>query len=155
MTTMDFDELHDDVRCPAVGAVLARIGDRWTVLIITYLRDGPKRFNEIKRGLGRISQRMLTVSLRALERDGLVRRTVTPTNPPRVDYALTELGHSVWTPVEALGRWALEHVDQIAQSQAAFDRRLVEAEPGPAGSNGWAGRTHRVSAYSPANQPSD
>ena len=87
------------------------------------LGDGPKRFNEIKRMIGGISQRMLTLTLRGLERDGLVTRTVFPTIPPRVDYELTELGRGLWLPVEALGRWAMEHQAEIQDARARFDRR--------------------------------
>src|ERR1700738_2993782 len=78
--------------CRALSSILALVGDKWTVLIVVLLGDGPKRFNEIKRMVGGISQRMLTFTLRGLERDGLVTRTVFPTAPPRVDYALTKLG---------------------------------------------------------------
>src|SRR5690606_20572022 len=97
---------HD---CRAVSAILARIGDKWSVLIISRLGDGPRRFNEIKRMIGGISQRMLTLTLRGLERDGLVKRTVTPTVPPRVDYELTALGRDLLGPVSALGDWAIRH----------------------------------------------
>ena len=90
----------------AVASVLARVGDKWSVFIIMLLGDGPRRFNEIKRMVGGISQRMLTLTLRGLERDGLVTRTVFPTIPPRVDYELTDLGRGLWKPVEALGPWA-------------------------------------------------
>ena len=92
--------------CRAVSSVLARVGDKWSVLIIVLLGDGPKRFNEIKRMVGGISQRMLTLTLRGLERDGLVTRTQFPTIPPRVDYELTPLGRSLWDAVEPLGAWA-------------------------------------------------
>jgi DNA-binding HxlR family transcriptional regulator len=103
--------------------VLARIGDKWSVLIVAILGDGPKRFNEIKRLVGGISQRMLTLTLRGLERDGLVTRTVFPTVPPRVDYELTELGHSLWKPVEALGGWARQHQGEIAAARQRYDAR--------------------------------
>src|SRR5580692_12495943 len=86
--------LHVPEDCRAVSEVLAQIGDKWTVLVVTVLGDGPKRFNEVRRALGSISQRMLTLTLRGLERDGLVTRTVFPTIPPRVDYELTKLGRS-------------------------------------------------------------
>jgi DNA-binding HxlR family transcriptional regulator len=109
--------------CRAVSSVLARIGDKWSVLIIVLLGDGTKRFNEIKRMVGGISQRMLTLTLRGLERDGLVTRTVFPTIPPRVDYALTELGRSLWTAVEPLGLWARGHVKDIHAAQTKFDRK--------------------------------
>jgi DNA-binding HxlR family transcriptional regulator len=96
--------------CRAVSSVLARIGDKWSVLIIVLLGDGPKRFNEIKRMVGGISQRMLALTLRGLERDGLVKRTQFPTIPPRVDYELTQLGRSLWDAVKPLGEWAFRGV---------------------------------------------
>ena len=86
------------------------------------LAEGERRFSEIKRGVNGISQRMLTLTLRGLERDGLVTRTIHPTVPPRVDYELTELGHSLLQPVMALGQWALAHVDQIDAARERFDR---------------------------------
>src|SRR5882672_12256763 len=95
--------LHVAEDCRAVSEVLARVGDKWTVLVVSTLGDGPRRFNELRRALGSISQRMLTLTLRALERDGLVTRTVLPTNPPRVDYELTKLGKSLLDPVRTLG----------------------------------------------------
>ena len=109
--------------CKPAKAVMSRVGDKWSMLIVIALRDGPLRFNEIKRAAGAISQRMLTLTLRSLERDGLVSRKVTPTTPPRVDYELTALGHSLREPVEALGRWAFEHQASIDAAQAAFDAR--------------------------------
>jgi DNA-binding HxlR family transcriptional regulator len=110
--------------CRAVSSVLARVGDKWSILIIVRLGDGPKRFNEIKRMVGGISQRMLTLTLRGLERDGLVKRTQFQTIPPRVDYELTQLGRSLWDAVEPLGAWARAHVKQIARAQAVFDKRI-------------------------------
>jgi DNA-binding HxlR family transcriptional regulator len=101
---------------------LSRIGDKWSVLVVMLLGPGPRRFNEIKRMVGGISQRMLSLTLRGLERDGLVTRTVTPTVPPRVDYELTELGRSLWGPIEGLGRWAIEHQEVIEAAQVRFDR---------------------------------
>jgi DNA-binding HxlR family transcriptional regulator len=94
------------------------------VLIVMQLRTGPRRFNELKKLIGGISQRMLTLTLRGLERDGLVTRTVTPTIPPRVDYDLTALGRSMQAPVEALGSWAMSHLDAIEKARRDFDRRL-------------------------------
>jgi DNA-binding HxlR family transcriptional regulator len=105
--------------CRRVGEVLARVGDRWTVLVIDELGEGSRRFNELRRGIAGVSQRMLTLTLKNLERDGLVSRTVTPSVPPRVDYALTDLGRSMLAPVRALGEWAAAH---IAQMDAARDR---------------------------------
>ena len=117
--------------CRAVSHVLARVGDKWSVLIVRLLGDGPQRFNAIKRMVGGISQRMLSLTLRSLERDGLVTRTVTPTVPPRVDYALTDLGRSLWTPVEALAGWAQRHHGEIEAAQGRYDERSAEAEDGP------------------------
>jgi len=113
--------LHVAEDCRAVSEVLARVGDKWTVLVVSLLGDGPKRFNEIRRGLGSISQRMLTLTLRALERDGLVTRTVYPTIPPRVDYELTRLGHSLLQPVSGLGLWARQNRSAIEAARRRFD----------------------------------
>ena len=117
---------HNSTDCRAVSGVLARVGDKWSVLIIVLLGDGPQRFNEIKRLAGGISQRMLTLTLRVLERDGLVTRTLFPTIPPRVDYELTPLGRSLWTAVEPLGNWARDHIADILRERAKFDRRKKE-----------------------------
>ena len=106
-----------------MASVLARVGDKWSVLVIMTLRSGPKRFNEIKRHIDGISQRMLTLTLRGLERDGLVTRTVFPTIPPRVDYELTDLGRGLSKPVLALGQWAVEHQTQIQDARMRFDLR--------------------------------
>jgi DNA-binding HxlR family transcriptional regulator len=108
--------------CRKVGQVLARVGDKWSVLIVMQLADGPLRFSEIKRRVNGISQRMLTLTLRGLERDGLVTRTVFPTIPPRVDYALSDLGRSLTKPVLALGEWALAHISEIDDAREKFDR---------------------------------
>src|SRR5271166_6233142 len=110
-------KLHVPEECRAVSEVLARVGDKWTVLVVTTLGDGPKRFNELRRALGSISQRMLTLTLRGLERDGLVTRTVFPTIPPRVDYELTKLGRSLLTPVSSLGLWARQNRSAIADAR--------------------------------------
>lgn len=118
-------ESHD---CKAVSGILSRVGDKWSVLIIMQLGEGPRRFNEIKRMIGGISQRMLTLTLRNLERDGLVSRKVTPSIPPRVDYALTELGRDLLTPVAALGAWAIKHQTCIAAARTQFDEQ-VGADP--------------------------
>jgi DNA-binding HxlR family transcriptional regulator len=114
---------HEGGDCRAVASILARVGDKWSVFVIMLLGGGPRRFNEIKRMVGGISQRMLTLTLRGLERDGLVTRTVFPTIPPRVDYELTELGRGLWTPVEALGKWAYEHQGEIEAARRGFDGR--------------------------------
>jgi DNA-binding HxlR family transcriptional regulator len=113
--------LHVPEDCRAVSEVLSRVGDKWTVLVVTTLGDGPKRFNELRRALGSISQRMLTLTLRALERDGLVTRTVFPTIPPRVDYELTRLGRSLLEPVSELGSWARKNRPAIQNARQQFD----------------------------------
>ena len=113
--------IHETESCKAVSGVLGRIGDKWSVLIVSRLGRRPMRFNELKREIGGISQRMLTLTLRGLERDGLVTRTVFPTIPPRVDYDLTPLGSSLLTPVNALGDWALANIGTINAARRKFD----------------------------------
>jgi len=120
-TSLIPSNLHVAEDCRAVSEVLARVGDKWTVLVVSTLGDGPKRFNELRRALGSISQRMLTLTLRCLERDGLVTRTVFPTIPPRVDYALTKLGHSLLEPVSSLGLWARQNRTAIHDARRRFD----------------------------------
>jgi len=112
--------------CRAISDVLARVGDKWSVLVVTRLGGGPVRFNELRRSIGGISQRMLTLTLRGLERDGLVTRTVFPTIPPRVDYALTALGRDLLTPVSALGEWATRNQLKIARARERFDGSRAE-----------------------------
>ena len=113
--------------CRNVSPVLSRVGDKWSVLIVMILATGPHRFNELKRQIDGISQRMLTLTLRGLERDGLVSRTVEPTVPPKVSYALTDLGQSLKEPVEALGQWAIQHISCIRAAQQRFDARQDKA----------------------------
>lgn len=109
--------------CQRVSRVLARIGDKWTVLVISELGEGSKRFNELRRDIAGVSQRMLTLTLKNLERDGLVSRAVTPSAPPRVDYALTDLGRSMLVPVRALGQWALAHIPEMDAARERYDSR--------------------------------
>ena len=113
--------LHETGPCRKVSQILSRIGDKWSVLVVMQLGESPKRFNELRRELGSISQKMLSTTLRGLERDGFVLRTVTPSVPPRVDYALTDLGHSLLAPVNALSQWALDNVAAIHAAQALYD----------------------------------
>jgi DNA-binding HxlR family transcriptional regulator len=113
--------LHVPEECRQVSEVLQRIGDKWTVLVVGELGGGVRRFNEIRRSLGSISQRMLTLTLRGLERDGLVTRTVHPTVPPRVDYELTRLGRSLLEPVNGLGLWARQNQPAIQAARNKFD----------------------------------
>ena len=121
-TTMCFVE--KDGQCPEcfrINEVLGRVGDPWSVLIVLSLAQYKVlRFNELKRHLG-ISQRMLSLKLRELERDGLVNRTYHPTIPPKVEYELTELGYSFYAPVKALGIWALDNLPNIDEARLAFD----------------------------------
>ena len=112
-------------QCQTINAVLSRVGDRWSVLVIFTLRNGRKRFNELKRELS-ISQRMLALTLRDLERDGLVSRHYHPTIPPKVEYELTPLGHSLRGPVGVLAEWALANHAAIDAARTAFDAQNPE-----------------------------
>ena len=116
------DETVSAPECRLVTGLLSRIGDKWTVQIVMELRQRTMRFNEVKRAVGGISQQMLTRTLKALERVGLVRRTVHPTVPPQVEYALTPLGHSLSGPVMELGSWARANLPAIERSRADYDR---------------------------------
>jgi DNA-binding HxlR family transcriptional regulator len=118
-----------------VREVLGRIGDKWSIFIIIRLGNGPQRFTTLKRSIDGISQRMLTVTLRGLERDGIVSRTMYPVMPPRVDYALTPLGHTLLDAVGALMAWADEHLAEVDAAREGYDARSHDdaAEgPGPA-----------------------
>jgi len=119
--------LHVPEDCRAVSDVLDRIGDKWSVLVVVMLGNGPKRFNELRRSIASISQRMLTLTLRGLERDGLVARTLFPSIPPRVDYELTKLGRSLLQPVGALGEWARENHAKIVEARQKFDARQARS----------------------------
>ena len=111
--------------CRTISGLLQRIGDKWTVLVVQTLADGPRRFNELRREIPSVSQRMLTLTLRNLERDGLVSRTVTPTIPPRVDYELTDLGLSLQKPICGLATWAMDNVGAIDAAQKRFDAQAA------------------------------
>ena len=126
--------------CRAVSNVLQRIGDKWTVLLVGTLSDGPRRFNEMKRAINGISQRMLTLTLRGLERDGLVTRTVFPTVPPRVEYALTPLGSTLIGHLKGLGQWAVENGPSMEAARMKFDRENGPAPDGIAPLTGAAGQ---------------
>ena len=117
--TEEHGDFHEN--CLPVSAILQRIGDKWSLLVVELLGHGTLRFTELRRQIEGISQRMLTLTLRNLERDGLVRRTVTPSIPPRVDYELTTLGRSMARPVQALGQWAFTNRPAIEAARAAFD----------------------------------
>lgn len=117
---------HEAQACTAVTDILARIGDKWTVQVIRSLRFGKKRFTEIKRDVEGISQRMLTLTLKGLERDGFLTRTVFPTVPPRVDYQLTELGITLTGPLGVIGDWAVTNRQQVMNARAAYDDKKVD-----------------------------
>ena len=110
--------------CRTLTATLARIGDKWSMLTIVSLEDGGLRFNALRRRIG-VSQKVLTSTLRSLERDGYVTRTVTPTKPPRVDYGLTDMGREVLGPVRALAGWALGQAERIEQARRRYDERVA------------------------------
>jgi DNA-binding HxlR family transcriptional regulator len=121
---------HDaDEHAGFVRDVLDRIGDKWSVLVICRLGEHTFRFNELRRAAGGITQRMLSSTLRGLERDGVVSRTVHPTVPPRVDYALTDVGRSLLAIVQDLARWTDEHLEEIRSARADYDRRIAESKP--------------------------
>nr|WP_046904661.1 helix-turn-helix domain-containing protein [Croceibacterium atlanticum] len=119
-------QTHPARCCQAVNQILARVGDKWSMQVVMSLSEGSLRFNELRREIDGISQRMLTRTLRGLERDGLVSRAVTPSVPPRVDYALTELGRSLRQPVLALGDWAVANREAVDAARQAFDREAGE-----------------------------
>jgi DNA-binding HxlR family transcriptional regulator len=106
-----------------VRTVLNRIGDKWAIYVVDRLGSGPRRFSELNRGIDGITARMLTVTLRGLERDGIITRTVHAAVPPRVDYELTPLGHALLDPIGQLVAWADEHIDEIEAARADYDRR--------------------------------
>ena len=124
--------------CPKISQVLARVGEKWSVLIIIMLAEGPRRFSDLRRAIGGISQRMLTLCLRGLERDGLVKRTVFPVVPPRVEYELTALGQSLREPVTQLASWAKAHLAELDAARAAFDQREASAQRQREDANEWS-----------------
>jgi DNA-binding HxlR family transcriptional regulator len=128
MSPRHMETTHTSERCLAVREVLNRVGDKWSVLIVSLLGEQPRRFNELRRMIQGISQRMLTLTLRGLERDGLVSRTIFPTIPPRVEYALTPLGRTLLAPVQALAEWAGEHREEIQNARNIFDAQAQLAD---------------------------
>ena len=117
------NRLHSDEECVSIDEVLHRVGDKWSLQVISQLGNGTLRFSELQRAIGAISQRMLTLTLRNLERDGLVARTVYATVPPKVEYTLTDLGRTILTPVTAIANWALTYRLDIQAARDAFDGR--------------------------------
>jgi len=122
--------LHQD--CQQVSRILARIGEKWSMLVVMLLREGPRRFNDIKRNTAGISQQMLTRTLRGLERDGIITRKIYPTSPPQVEYSLTALGHSMSEPVLAFGQWVRQHLAEFDAARQRFDQGK-DARHDPAG----------------------
>ena len=114
---------HVSSACRPINELLSQVGDKWTSLIITRLSTGPMRFNALKRSVDGISQKMLTSTLKSLERDGFVERTVFPTVPPGVEYALTPFGRELSVPLMALARFAFENSDRVDAARAAYDGR--------------------------------
>jgi DNA-binding HxlR family transcriptional regulator len=123
---VETSQCSDD--CREIVHTLARIGDKWTVMVVGALSNGPIRYNQIARLIEGISQRMLTLTLKGLEQDGMVVRTMYPTIPPRVDYELTDLGNSLIVPLRVLHRWAVEHRPAIQAAREEFAKR--EAQTG-------------------------
>ena len=116
-------EHHGEAACGHISRMLARISDKWTLLVVRSLGNGPLRFNALKRDVGEVSQKMLTATLRQLEENGFVSRTVTPTTPPQVEYALTDLGHNLQQPVQALAEWVIANSSRIDAARAAYAAR--------------------------------
>lgn len=125
LSVEDVQALLHTQPCEEIGSTLALVGDKWSMMIVIYLATGPCRFNQLKRQIGGITQRMLTLTLRKLERQGLVTRTVHPTIPPQVEYALTPLGQSLREPVQILGQWVLEHQDELQRSRREYDAKAA------------------------------
>lgn len=115
----------DHPECRAISDVLQRVGDKWTVLVVSQLGSGRMRFNELRRTIGNISQKMLTATLRDLEQDGFVTRTVYPTIPPRVEYELTDLGRDLLQPVEGLIVWARVNRERMEAARHRYEVRLA------------------------------
>ena len=115
--------------CKSVSEVFGRVGDKWTVLIVSLLGNGPKRFSELQRSIGGISHKMLTTTLRNMERDGFCTRTVFPTIPPRVQYELTKLGRDLLVPVNDLANWAIANRERINAARRQFDAQSSTTGP--------------------------
>ena len=117
---------HVSGNCLAVREVLNRVGDKWSVQVVGLLGDGKKRFSELRRSIEGISQRMLALTLKGLERDGLITRTMYPTIPPRVEYELTKLGRSLLTPITELGDWAGRNREKMQIARNQYDAQKLK-----------------------------
>ncbi|MBS7555940.1 helix-turn-helix transcriptional regulator [Ancylobacter dichloromethanicus] len=120
------DDHEDTARCEHISRLLARISDKWTLLVVRVLGQGPRRFNALRREVGEISQKVLASTLRELEQNGFVSRTVTPVNPPQVEYALTELGREFLMPVQALAEWVVENSPRMDVARDAYLKRRAD-----------------------------
>jgi DNA-binding HxlR family transcriptional regulator len=118
--------MNETEDCRRISEMLSRIGDKWTVLVVVYLGKGTQRFSELRRQIGGISQKMLTVTLRNLERDGFVTRTIHPTSPPSVEYELTDLGRELLVPVGGIAEWTRANMNRIDEARRAYDRKDEE-----------------------------
>lgn len=123
MSVIDLDRTSAG-DCRTIKRMMAYVGSKWAPMVLNNLAVSPLRFGQLMRALPGISQRMLTLTLREMERDGLVKRKVTPTVPPRVDYSITELGTELVEAIAGLGRWTLERADRIEAAQQVFDDRV-------------------------------
>lgn len=119
---------HDPKIGAGIRAVMDRVGDKWSMLVIMVLEAGPLRYGELKRKVVGVSQRMLTLTLRHLERDGLVSRTIYPQIPPRVDYELTALGRTLIPPAQGIAYWAITNYPQIEQARHRYDQDNPDTE---------------------------
>ncbi len=128
---MSLKDTSEHSNCRAMSDVLNRIGDKWSVMVVGMLSHGTLRFNELKRQINGVSQRMLTLTLRNLERDGLVTRTIYPEIPPRVEYGLTELGNTLREPIGALWDWSAANHQAIIAARVGYDARHAEQEAAP------------------------
>ena len=119
----DTSACGDPAACEHISRMLARISDKWTLLVVSALGRGPRRFNTLRRDVGEISQKVLASTLRDLEENGFVSRTVTPAKPPQVEYALTELGADLLTPIHALAEWVVANAGRMDAARAAYAER--------------------------------
>jgi DNA-binding HxlR family transcriptional regulator len=113
----------DTAKCEHISRLIARISDKWTLLVVRMLGRGPCRFNALRRDVGEISQKVLASTLRDLEENGFVSRTVTPVTPPQVEYALTQLGKDFLRPVQSLAEWVIENSSRMDTARAAYAKR--------------------------------
>jgi DNA-binding HxlR family transcriptional regulator len=117
------DNHEDTAHCEHISRMLARISDKWTLLVVRVLGQGPRRFNALRREVGEISQKVLASTLRDLEENGFVTRTVTPVTPPQVEYELTDLGRELFKPAQGIADWVIANATRIEAARAAYAKR--------------------------------